>query len=231
MRSFFLLAGFVLGVSPLIFGQNLPQEVDARAIRKIYDLALTESSCYQWLYHLTKEVGGRMAGTPQSAAAIAYGQQIMDTLGLDRVYLQECTVPTWVRGEPEQVRIINSSQIGTQDLHALSLGNSVGTGPDGLAAEVIEVHSLDEVEKLGRAKIAGKIVFYNRPMDPTQLSTGAAYGGAVDQRGLGAARAAEYGAVAALVRSMTTRLDDYPHTGAMRYQDGIEPIPSLAIST
>jgi carboxypeptidase Q len=231
MRSFFLLACFILGVLPQLFSQDTPQEADAKTIRKIYDLALTESSCYQWLYHLTKEVGGRMAGTPQSAAAIAYGQQILDTLGLDRVYLQECTVPTWVRGEAEQVRIINSSQIGTLDLHALALGNSVGTGPDGLAAEVIEVHGLDEVEKLGRAKIAGKIVFYNRPMDPTQLNTGAAYGGAVDQRGLGAARAAEYGAVATLVRSMTTRLDDYPHTGAMRYQDGIKPIPSLAIST
>lgn len=220
-----------MALSPLLLAQNQQQEEDARTIRTIYDLALTESSCYQWLYHLTKEVGGRLAGSPQSAAAIAYGQHILDTLGMDSTYLQACTVPTWVRGEAEQVRIVNSQQIGTQELHALALGHSIGTGPDGLVAEVIEVRSLDDLEKLGRAQLAGKIVFYNRPMDPTQLNTFAAYGGAVDQRGIGASRASEYGAVATLVRSMTTRLDDVPHTGAMGYQEGVAPIPAFAIST
>ena len=96
---------------------------------------------------------------------------------------------------------------------------------------MIEVRGLDELEELGRARLQGKIVFYNRPMDPTQLNTFAAYGGAVDQRGIGASRASEYGAVATLVRSMTTRLDDVPHTGAMGYQDGVTPIPAFAIST
>ena len=161
---FFGLLLFVV-TTPLLNAQERQQEEDARTIREIYDKALTEGSCYQWLYHLTKEVGGRLAGSPQSAAAVAYGQHILDTLGMDAVYLQECTVPTWVRGEAEQVRIVNSQQIGTQELHALALGNSVGTGPDGLVAGVVEVQSLDELEKLGRGQLEGKIVFYNRPMD------------------------------------------------------------------
>ena len=211
--------------------QNAKQEEDAYFIRTIYDTALTEASCYDWLYHMTKGIGGRLAGSPESAAAISYGRHILDTLGMDTVYLQPCTVPTWVRGEAEQVRIVNSEQIGTQELRALSLGHSVGTGPEGLVGEVIEVQSLDEVEELGRAQIEGKIVFYNRPMDATQLNTFSAYGGAVDQRGLGASKASEYGAIGALVRSMTTRLDDVPHTGAMRYAEGVEPIPAMAIST
>lgn len=211
--------------------QNAKQEEDAYFIRTIYDTALTEASCYDWLYHMTKGIGGRLAGSPESAAAISYSRHILDTLGMDTVYLQPCTVPTWVRGEAEQVRIVNSEQIGTQELHALSLGHSVGTGPEGLVGEVIEVQSLDEVEELGRAQIEGKIVFYNRPMDATQLNTFSAYGGAVDQRGLGASKASEYGAIGALVRSMTTRLDDVPHTGAMRYAEGVEPIPAMAIST
>lgn len=207
------------------------QEADARFIRALYDTALREGSAYEWLRHLCKDVGARLSGSPQSVAATAYGQAILDTLGVDTVYLQPCTVPTWVRGEPEEVYIVGSAQIGTRALSALALGHSVGTGPYGITAEVIEVRSLDEVERLGRDKIAGKIVFYNRPMDPTQINTFAAYGGAVDQRGLGASKASEYGAVGTLVRSMTTRLDDVPHTGAMRYQDGVVPIPAVAIST
>lgn len=231
-RTFFLFLCLTLGLAPALNAQQTPLAADAQFIRTLYDKALRESNCHRWLYHLCKDIGPRLSGSPQSVAAIAYGQHILDTLGVDTVRLQPCTVPTWVRGpEPEEVYIVNSNQIGTRALHALALGHSVGTGSNGVTAEVIEVSSLDEVERLGRAKIAGKIVFYNRPMDPTQLNTFAAYGGAVDQRGLGASKASEYGAVGALVRSMTTRLDDVPHTGAMRYQDGVVPVPAVAIST
>lgn len=230
MKKVLFFFASVLFVSALS-GQSAQQEADARYIRQIYDMALTEGSCYDWLYHLTKGIGGRLAGSPESAAAVSYGRHILDTLGMDTVFLQACTVPTWVRGDADQVRIVNSQQIGTQELHALALGHSIGTGPEGLAGEVVEVFSLDEVEELGRAGVAGKIVFYNRPMDPTQLNTFSAYGGAVDQRGLGASKASEYGAIGMLVRSMTTRLDDVPHTGAMRYAEGVAPIPSMAIST
>ncbi|MEZ4987599.1 MAG: M20/M25/M40 family metallo-hydrolase [Saprospiraceae bacterium] len=215
-----------------ISAQNTPlEEADAQFIRTLYDVALTDGNSYRWLAHLCEGIGGRLAGSPQSAAAIAYTHHILDTLGMDSVWLQPCTVPVWVRGGKEMVRIVNSSQIGTYELNALALGHSVGTGPDGLTAAVIEVQSLEEVEKLGREKIAGKIVFYNRPMDPTQLNTFAAYGGAVDQRGLGASKAAVYGAVGTIVRSMTTRTDDIPHTGTLRYQEGVTPIPAVAIST
>ena len=68
-------------------------------------------------------------------------------------------------------------------------------------------------------------------MDPTQINAFAAYGGAVDQRGQGAIEAARAGGVAAIVRSMTMRLDDAPHAGAMRYNDSIPKIPAAAIST
>ena len=93
-------------------------------------------------------------------------------------------------GDKEQVKIVNSKSMGSLDLNALALGNSVGTPDGGITADVIEVKSLDEVEHLGREKIEGKIVFYNRPMDPTQIRTFNAYGGAVDQRVFGASKAA-----------------------------------------
>jgi hypothetical protein len=223
----------------LVFGYQLNDlsaqstnktDADAFFVREIYNAALTKGKSYPWLDYLCNRIGARLSGTPQAAAAVEYTRQMLDTMGLDSVWIQPCMVPHWSRGEKEVVRIVHS-KMGSFDLKALSLGNTEGTGPNGLAAEVIEVKRLDELESLGREKLAGKIVFFNRAMDPTQLNTFAAYGGAVDQRGLGASRASKYGALAVLVRSMTTRLDDVPHTGSSSYEPGVTPIPALGIST
>ncbi|MFN7118922.1 MAG: M20/M25/M40 family metallo-hydrolase [Saprospiraceae bacterium] len=223
----FFLTGFCFGD---LFSQANSSD-DAFFVRKIYDKALTEGVGYPWLEFLCTRIGARLAGSPQAAAAVEYTKQMLDTLHLDSVWLQPCMVPHWVRGEQEQVRIVSSAKMGDVALKALALGNSVGTGKDGLTAEVIEVKSLDEVEKLGREALNGKIVFYNRPLDPTQINTFNAYGGAVDQRGLGASRASKQGAVGVIVRSMTTRLDDIPHTGGLQYEPGVTPIPAVGIST
>jgi Zn-dependent M28 family amino/carboxypeptidase len=115
-------------------------------------------------------------------------------------------------------------------LAVAALGGSVPTPLAGVTAEVVEVTSLSEALALGeRAK--GKIVFYNRPMDPATRSTFAAYGNAVDQRSRGAIEAARSGAVAVLVRSMTTALDNVPHTGTLSYAEGVPKIPAAAVST
>ncbi len=231
MRPTFLFFALILLCINIGFAQDAKKDEDAFFIRKIYDQALTDGQSYKWLTHLTTGIGGRLAGSPQAAAAVEYTKQMLDTLGLDTVWLQPCMAPHWIRGEKEQVRIVNSNKMGTVELDALALGNSVGTGKYGITAEVIEVRSLDELEKLGRAKVEGKIVFFNRPMDPTQIRTFRAYGGAVDQRGVGPSRAGKLGAVAALVRSMTTRHDDVPHTGGTFYEEGTTKIPGVAIST
>lgn len=212
-------------------GLQAQQNEDAFFIRDIYDKAMIQGDAYDWLDYLTNNIGPRLGGSPESAAAVEYVRQMLDTMGMDTVWLQPCMVPHWERGEPEVGRIVNSSRMGTVELDVLALGNSVGTGPEGVTAEVIEVQSLEELAELGRERIEGKIVFFNRPMDPTQINTFNAYGGAVDQRVYGASRASEFGAVAALVRSVTTRIDDIPHTGVNVYQEGVTPIPSLAIST
>jgi len=205
------------------------EDIDAFYIKEIYTKALTEGKCYDWLTDLTTNIGGRLAGTPQAAAAVEWTKQMLDTLNLDKTYLQPCMVPHWSRGDKEIVRIA-TSVAGSMDLRATALGNSQGTGDLGVTAEVIEVKSLEEVEKLGD-KVRGKIVFYNRPMNPANFRTFTAYGGAGDQRWGGAKKAAEYGAVAVLTRSLTTRLDDYPHTGSMGYDEKFPKIAACAIST
>ena len=212
-----------------IFSQEKNQ--DAFFIKAIHDEALLNGQAYNWLHYLSENIGPRLSGSPQAAAAVEYTRQMLDTLQLDTVWLQECMVPHWERGEKEIVKIINSPKIGDLELNALALGNSIGTGPKGLTAEVVEVKSLDELETFEEGFLSGKIVFFNRPMDPTQLNTFNAYGGAVDQRVWGASRAAKYGAAAVLVRSMTNKLDDIPHTGSMAYENGVAKIPAIAIST
>jgi len=207
------------------------QQSDAFTLKAVYDAALTEGNCYDWLRHLCKDVGPRLAGSPGAEAAVYSMRRLMDTLGFDTVYLQPCTAPRWVRGAPASGRIINNRTIGTEELNVISLGNTVGTGPAGVTGPLVEVFSLQEVEDLGRAGVAGKIVFFNRPMDPTQLKTFQAYGGAVDQRGLGLVVAARFGARAVLVRSMTNGLDDVPHTGAVAVIDTVPKIPALSVST
>jgi hypothetical protein len=141
-------------------------------------------------------------------------------------------VPKWVRGAPEYAHI--ETRPGNNiSVPIAALGGSISTPSIGIFANVIEVKSFNELRELGKDSVSGRIVFYNRPMDETLINTFEAYGGSVDQRTRGTAEAAKLGAVGVIVRSMTTILDDYPHTGSM-YYDGLtlnQRIPAAAIST
>ncbi len=217
-----------------IISIHLNAQSDSATIKSLFDQALKNGKCFDDLTYLTTKIGGRLAGSPEAAAAVSWGKKTMDEFHPDSVWLQECMVPHWVRGEKEVgeiFRAVGNSRRG-EKVNICALGGSVGTPDTGITAEVVEVHSLDEVAHLGKGIIMGKIIFYNRPMDVTKINTFEAYGGAVDQRGGGANAAAKYGAVAVIVRSMSNTNNDYPHTGAMRkYVDTIPKIPACAIST
>ena len=213
----------------LLTGSVLAQTPDSVAIRTIYDEALSHGKSYDWLRHLTKQIGPRLSGSDGAQKAVDWTKQVMEKEGFDRVFLQEVMVPHWVRGAKEEAYIHNGKQKVTVPIAAL--GGSVATAPKGVEAQVIEVKSFPELRALGTAKVKGKIVFFNRPMDPTKLNTFEAYGGAVDQRANGATEAAKLGAVGAIIRSMSNRHDDQPHTGGTRYGTGVPLIPTAAIST
>ncbi len=209
----------------------LAQSSDELTIRKIYDKSLAEGQSYQMLDYLCHKIGARLSGSPGAAAAVEWSRHVMEDSGFDSVWLQPVMVPHWVRGQKEIGRIINSKKMGTVELSVCALGGSVGTGLEGVAANVVEVKNFDELKSLGTQKVKGKIVFFNRPMDPTQIQTFSAYGGAVNQRGSGASEAAKYGAVGVIVRSMGVNQEDYPHTGGLRYETGVPMIPAMAVST
>ena len=218
----------------VITGQSLAQqeaEKDSLMMRNIYDLSLINGKSYEWLEYLSNEIGGRLSGSPEAQMAVEYTQSEMQALGLDSVWLQPVMVPKWVRGAKETAYFETNGQ--RTSLEICALGGSIATPKEGLSAPVIEVFSLESIADLGREAIEGKIVFYNRPMQPELINTFEAYGGCVDQRYAGAMEAGKYGAVGVIVRSMNLRLDDFPHTGSMSYGDltNDQKIPAAAVST
>jgi carboxypeptidase Q len=204
------------------------QNQDSLFIRKVYNEALSNGQAYQNLRFLCKNIGPRLSGSVGAQKAVEYTQKLMKDYGFENVVLQDVMVPHWVRGAKEEAYFVLNGK--KTKVAIAALGGSVATPKAGLLAEVIEIKDFKELKEAGEAKIKGKIVFFNRPMDPTKLNTFEAYGGAVDQRGGGASQAAQYGAVGVIVRSMNLRDDDFPHTGSMRYAGG-GMIPAAAIST
>ena len=223
LLSYFITACFI-GITINLDGQ----EAD-KVIKSVFDEALNNQTAYRQLEYLCKNTKGRLPGSPAAAEAVEYTRQALINAGADSVWLQKVSVPHWERGI-ESCRVI-STVLGTEDLSIATLGLSVGTGDNGIISKIIEVHDFEELNRLGRKNIEGKIVFFNRPADNSTINSFAAYGGAVNQRTQGASEASKAGAIAVIVRSATQALDDFPHTGVLRYEENVKKIPAVAVST
>ena len=225
---------FIILVSLLTFNFINSQitEENSVFIDKIYDEALSNGKSYEWLDYLSNQIGGRLSGSINYERSVKWGKEQLDLLEIDSVWLQPVMVPKWVRGAPEYAHI--ETRPGNNiSVPIVALGGSISTPSIGISANVVEVKSFKELSDIGRDSVSGKIVFFNRPMDVTLINTFQAYGGSVNQRTQGAVQAAKLGAVGVIVRSMTTTLDNYPHTGSM-YYEGLslsQRIPAAAIST
>ncbi|HYF33341.1 MAG TPA: M20/M25/M40 family metallo-hydrolase [Chitinophagaceae bacterium] len=203
------------------------QNEDSIMIRRIADEVLVNGTAYENLRVLTKKVGPRLTGSPGTYKAEAWGLQALKAAGADSVYLQQCKVPHWVRGGKEEAYFY-AGKGKPVPLDVLALGNTVGTGPRGLRAPVILINTMDELEKR-KEEIKGKIVFYNYAFNPRFIRTFQAYGDANRYRSQGPTRAARYGAVGVIVRSMTHAADNHPHTGGTNYNDSFPKIPAFAV--
>ena len=221
---------FFVFISCLMFSQDL--RTDSEMLKAFYDESLLSGKSYSWLDYLTNRIGSRLSGSLGAERAVQWTKSELNKLELDNVFLQPVLVPKWVRG-PKEFALIETSPGITFNVPITALGGSVATPSVGLKANVVEVNSIDDLSILGKESIEGKIVFFNRPMQPNLISTFSAYGGCVDQRYSGAFEASKFGAIGVIVRSMSLRLDDLPHTGAMTYgnQEVSKRIPAAAIST
>tara|TARA_B100001093_G_scaffold112635_1_gene104978 strand:- start:7583 stop:8959 length:1377 start_codon:yes stop_codon:yes gene_type:complete len=216
----------------LFISVNSFSQSDKQVIKKIFDSSLSESISYELLDYLSNEIGGRLSGSLNAEKAVKWGKKELENIGFDRVWLQNVLVPKWVRG-PKEFALIETQPGITFNVDVCALGGSVATPSVGIKAKVLEVSNFEELKILGKEKIDGKIVFFNRPMQSNVVNTFQAYGDAVNQRVNGAVEAVKYGAIGVIVRSMTLRLDDFPHTGVMSYGNLTQSkkIPAAAIST
>ena len=196
--------------------QNFPPLL-LQQLSAIKAAALNDDYAYRQLAHLTENIGGRPTGSPQATAAAEYVAAELRKLGLE-VRLEPVTVPHWVRGAETAALTEYPGMVPntTQKIVLTALGGSTATPADGLTADVVTVDTFEELQALGRDKVAGKIVLFNEPFDKQKAAAGlafASYGEAVRYRAAGPKAAADLGAAAALVRSVGSADYRLPHTG------------------
>ena len=210
------LLAVVLAAASLRAADDLSNQYREPANRLI-DAALADTAGYARLAYLCDRIGNRLSGSPALLKAIAWSADEMKGAGLENVMTPPVKVPHWVRGQ-ESAALLSPVE---KKLHMLGLGLSVGTPPGGITADAVVVPTFDALAKLGKS-VAGKIVVYNAPY--------VNYGQTVAYRGAGASRAADLGAVAVLVRSITPLAMQTPHTGALQYAASSPKIPAAAIT-
>ena len=198
----------------------------APSVSKIVDNMLAGRHPFTLLVELCDRHGHRISGSPQLEAAIDWAVARLAAAGHENAARERVVVPMWVRGGESAVIVAPR----TEPMHMLGLGGSVGTGPDGIEAEVVTVADGEELLALGDA-VAGRIVHFNNPMPAFTPHDGACYGHTVKYRLHGARLAAAQGAIGVLVRSVTAVSLRSPHTGALVYGDAPTKIPAAAVST
>ena len=201
---------------------------DSITIKKMSDEIMTNGKAYDLLRQLTKQIGGRLAGSPQQQNAAIWGKRNMESFAPDKVFMQPCKTPNWQRGGKDFASVVSvNGKAMNRPLAALALGNSLGS--NGLVeAELLAVADFDELEKR-KAEVKGKIVYYHSMFDPNIIQTFGAYGKMGVYRSTGASRAAKYGAVGVMLHSLSTAPDNAPHTGGMKYDEAYPKIPAVAL--
>ena len=203
-------------LSSILFAGDIAESYAAEA-KRITDACLTNANGFERLAELCDTFGPRFTGSQNLEDAIDWILEKMEEDGLANVHGEKVKVPRWVRGK-ESMALISPYK---KEMHILGLGGSIGTPKKGIRGEVFVVNSFDDLEA-NAEKAKGKIVLFNVPFT--------SYGETVQYRYGGAPAAAKAGAVASLVRSIGPFSLNTPHTGGMRYEDGVKKIPHAAIT-
>jgi carboxypeptidase Q len=225
------VAGLTALVSCTLITATVPQPVQAQSAPaipawlapyqatadRLINAAGADHFAWNRLAELTDTFGPRLSGTKNLQQAIDWAVAELKKDGFDNVHTEAAKVPAWVRGR-ESLEILEPA---VRALPILGLGNSVGTPAAGVEGEVLVVDGFDALERQA-AQVKDRIVLFNVPFT--------SYGETVRYRAAGPSRAAQFGAVAALVRSIGPIGLRTPHTGALSYTDGQPKIPAAAVT-
>ncbi|WP_300675728.1 M20/M25/M40 family metallo-hydrolase [Soonwooa sp.] len=217
---------FSIAISASIFGFAQSKQ-DSIAFKNISDYIMKNGQAYDQLYDLTKNIGHRLSGSEANVKAVKWAEQQLKEAGADKVWLEEVMVPNWYRGK-ESLNI-KTGNGAWKSIKMLSLGNSEGTKGKDLTGDLIVFETLEDFEKTPADQIKGKIVLFNNVFPQEYIKTMHAYGKAGTVRRVAAAEVAKKGGTAVIIRSISSAFDDVPHTGAMKYEDGVVKIPAIAI--
>ncbi len=201
----------------LTYSQNEVFEKYKDAAARIMTAAYADTAAWERLAYMCDTFGPRLSGSDNLEKSIEWIYNEMKKDGLENVRKEPVLITNWSRGT-EYCQLIEPR---TDNIPMLGLGGSIGTGPEGITAQVLVVKDTNELwQKAGEAK--GSIVLFNAPWE--------GYGKTVQFRMNGASWAARVGAVASLIRSVSPIGMRNPHTGMMRYDENYLQIPHAAIT-
>jgi len=228
MKIIYCAASILLtcfGAAPA-FADDAPTltPVQNKTVDRLIDHALESDTAWEILESLTTEIGPRLAGSEAEARARDWGAAKLKKLGFKNVRIETFEMPYWVRLS-EAAEIISPFP---QALLATALGGTVATHEDGAIGGVVRFETLADLQEAPLTGFEGKIIFVDEKMTRTQDGSG--YGVAVAKRSGAAIEAGRRGAVAALIRSVGTDSHRNPHTGGMKYEDGVRQVPIAALS-
>ena len=188
---------------------------------QLRERALQDDTGWKVVESLTTEVGARLAGSEADARAVTWAKAKFKALGYDKVWTEPVTFPKWER-RSESAQVVGPH---AQRLHVTALGGSPGGT---LEAAVVRFDSLEALQNAPAGSLAGKIAFVDYQMQRARDGRGYGAGSAVRTRGPSAAIRA--GAIGYVMRSAGTDSHRNPHTGITRFDEGLVPIPSAALS-
>jgi hypothetical protein len=215
------VAATAVAIAVSVSGQDNVQQNAERLMAA----ALNSSHGYETLAYLSDNIGPRLSGSKNAAAAVQWTAKRLRSWGID-ARTEKVMVPHWIRGA-ESARLVSHND---QRLVLTTLGGSVATPAEGIVADVVEARTFDELKTVA---VRGKIVFFSNSMDMDLVRAGRsfeAYRKAQEFRTKGADQASPYGALAVVIRSVGSDSLRTAHTGAVRYEGKVKKIPAAALT-
>lgn len=196
---------------------------DLKTAEALRDKALRDYLAWDITEDLTTNIGPRLVGSPAMAKAKDWGVAKFKALGFTNIKVDEFAKPSWTRGEESGWLTAPYAM----NLNVLGLGRTISTPPGGVEAQVALFKTYAEMLAAPEGALKGKIVVITQPM--VRAQDGAGYGVAGISRRAGPVEAAKRGAVAMLIRSISTSDSSVPHTGSTANGEGVVTIPAAAI--